>query len=451
MKKERILELKVYKRRCKLKKKRQKPRKKALAGVFQRINIKVQTNLLSFFRKKGFINKDYISNRVIVPKIFSFEENSDDCITFFKCIMSSYLLTDKTTLVDFNICERIDITNAMLLKIIVRELTETKLRYNDRFYNPTDKEIKYLKSKCNKVNRSLFALKLVDNIGKKEIEDVQPEEGFLYLGLQTNLASKTSYKENKKGAVCTKVREFINESLAQSDAILNARGIHKIDRLLSEIFNNAEDHSIHNEWYVDGVSFKNIIDGEPIIELNLGILNFGFSISEGIINNEKRNKEMMTNIKKWYDKHSELKEQIGSKLNKDDLYTLYSLQDGVSRLKYEDESRGHGTMNFIRAFITLGSFGKENPDYKPHLNIISGKTCVHCDNDVEPYCENNNYLLSLNKEKDISLLPEENYLRHMQEYFPGTFLEVKIYLNKKYFSKALNKKENETNKINQSA
>ena len=34
--------------------------------------------------------------------------------------------------------------------------------------------------------------------------------------------------------------------------------------------------------------FKNIIDGEPIIELNLGILNFGFSISEGIINNEKR-------------------------------------------------------------------------------------------------------------------------------------------------------------------
>ena len=108
---------------------------------------------------------------------------------------------------------------------------------------------------------------------------------------------------------------------------------------------------------------------------------------------------MMTNIKKWYDKHSELKEKIGSKLNKDDLYTLYSLQDGVSRLKYEDESRGHGTMNFIRAFITLGSFGKENPDYKPHLNIISGKTCVHCDNDVEPYCENNNYLLSLNKEK----------------------------------------------------
>lgn len=450
MKKERRKELKIYKRRYRKRNEKGK-RKKAISGVFQRMNIKVQTNLISFFRNKGFIRSDYATENVIVPKIFSFEENSDDCITFFKCLISSYLLTDKTTIVDFKICERIDITNAMLLKVIVRELQETKARYNNRFYNPTEKEIKYHKSKCNKINRSLFALKLVDNIEKKEIEDVKPEEGFLYLGLQTNFASKTSYKENKKGAVCTKVREFINESLVQSDAMLNTNGINKIDKLLSEIFNNAEDHSVHNEWYVDGVSFKNIIDGEPIIELNLGILNFGFSISEGVIKNEKRNKEMMTNIKKWYDRHSDLKEQTGSKLNKDDLYTLYSLQDGVSRLKYEDESRGHGTMNFIRAFITLGSFGKENPEYKPHLNIISGKTCVHCDNEVEPYKENDNYLLSLNKEKDISLLPEDNYLRHMQEYFPGTFLEVKIYLNQKYFSKALNKKENENNKANQSA
>ena len=146
---------------------------------------------------------------------------------------------------------------------------------------------------------------------------------------------------------------------------------------------------------------------------------------------------MMQTIKKWYDVHAKIQEKQHSKLSKDDLYTLYSLQDGVSRLKYEDESRGHGTMNFIRAFITLGSFGKENPDYKPHLNIISGKTCVHCDNEVGPYFKDNNYILSLNRENDISLLPEESYLKHMQEYFPGTFLEVKIYLNKKYFDKVL--------------
>lgn len=51
---------------------------------------------------------------------------------------------------------------------------------------------------------------------------------------------------------------------------------------------------------------------------------------------------------------------------KDDLYTLYCLQEGISRLKYEDESRGRGTMNFIRAFITLGSFGEKIPN----INLI---------------------------------------------------------------------------------
>lgn len=435
MKKERILELKVYKRRRKLREYKQ--RKKAAVGVFPRTNIKVQTNLIAFFRKKGFISTKYIADTLTVPKIFSFEENSDDSITFFKFLLSSYLLTDTTTIVDFKICERIDITNAMLLKIIIRELQLTTNRYNATFYNYTDKQIKYKKSECNKLNRSLFALKITNKIEENELKDAKPEEGFLYLGLMTNWAKRTYYKENTKGSICTKVRDFINQSLVQSEAELNINGINKIDKLLSEIFNNAEDHSVHNEWYIDGVSFKEINDGEPIIELNLGILNLGFSISEGIYKNERRNNSMMQTIKKWYDVHAKIQEKQHSKLSKDDLYTLYSLQDGVSRLKYEDESRGHGTMNFIRAFITLGSFGKENPDYKPHLNIISGKTCVHCDNEVGPYFKDNNYILSLNRENDISLLPEESYLKHMQEYFPGTFLEVKIYLNKKYFDKVL--------------
>ena len=159
MKKERILELKVYKRRRKLREYKQ--RKKAAVGVFPRTNIKVQTNLIAFFRKKGFISTKYIADTLTVPKIFSFEENSDDSITFFKFLLSSYLLTDTTTIVDFKICERIDITNAMLLKIIIRELQLTTNRYNATFYNYTDKQIKYKKSECNKLNRSsrLFRLK----------------------------------------------------------------------------------------------------------------------------------------------------------------------------------------------------------------------------------------------------------------------------------------------------
>lgn len=102
------------------------------------------------------------------------------------------------------------------------------------------------------------------------------------------MGKRTSYKENNKGAICKEVRGFINSSLRESNAVLNVTGENIIDKLLSEIFNNAEDHSIHNEWYVNGVSYKEIVNGEPIIELNLGILNLGFSISEGFFQTKEK-------------------------------------------------------------------------------------------------------------------------------------------------------------------
>ena len=36
---------------------------------------------------------------------------------------------------------------------------------------------------------------------------------------------------------------------------------------------------------------------------------------------------------------------------------LYMLNDGISRLKYQDDGRGNGTMEFIDNFIWLGDNG----------------------------------------------------------------------------------------------
>ena len=42
-------------------------------------------------------------------------------------------------------------------------------------------------------------------------------------------------------------------------------------------------------------------------------------------------------------------------------------------------------------------------------------------------------ILSLNKEKTLEKLPDSDYLCAHNEFFPGTILECKIYLNKDYF------------------
>lgn len=113
------------------------------------------------------------------------------------------------------------------------------------------------------------------------------------------------------------------------------------------------------------------------------------------------------------------------------------LNEGISRLKFADSSRGNGTMQFLQAFTTLGSFGGQNVNFNSLLNVISGHTVLSCDNKVGPYTEGNHLKLSLNEEKELSLLPNREYLKYNKEFFPGTIIECKIYLNEQFFDEIL--------------
>ncbi len=91
-------------------------------------------------------------------------------------------------------------------------------------------------------------------------------------------------------------------------------------------------------------------------------------------------------------------------------------------------------MHFINKFIYLGRYGIENADFNPVLNVISGHTVLTCDGKYQPSDEvTNKMILSLNKEKTLAKLPDSDYLCAHKEFFPGTILECKIYLNKDYF------------------
>ena len=280
---------------------------------------------------------------------------------------------------DFTDCKDIAIPNAMLLNLILMDFRVAERDFNQVYFGKIKKKIKIIKSKHLKTNKCLHVFHLLDNV------EVNEGDAYLYLGNLIGFLSKSLYRYN-----------------------------------------------------VNGVSYREITDKkETIVELNLGILNFGYSISEGLFNSRLRNKEMMSYIDPWYETHQKDIRYRLMPYSKDDLYTLYCLQEGVSRLKYQNVGRGSGTMNFLRSFMFLGSYGKVNPNYRSHLNIISGNTIVRCTHDVEPYEKEGRYYLSLNAQKDIDKLPDSKYLTHTEEYFPGTFFEVKIYLNNKYFTEKL--------------
>ena len=119
------------------------------------------------------------------------------------------------------------------------------------------------------------------------------------------------------------------------------------------------------------------------------------------------------------------------------------LNEGISRIKYQDRSRGNGTMNFIESFISLGSFGEIDTRFAAKMNIVSGHGLLICDNKYKPFLQNSIKIISLNKEQDIHKLPDKNYLKTNKEYFPGTILECKIFLNKEYIFQQLETQTNE--------
>ncbi|MCB0536490.1 MAG: hypothetical protein KDE33_03080 [Bacteroidetes bacterium] len=340
--------------------------------------------------------------------------------------------------VNFEKCKHLSLGAATYLQIMMIHFYEFRNKYNTDNFSKLTKEIFVNKSKNTKTNKMLFALKIIQSMGDTDIVE---SSSYLSMGLKTISKLRSNYRENKKGKTCAEVIHFVNESIRGLGYEIDENGTNNLDNLTSEILGNAEDHSLLNEYYVNGVSFKED-EEDQIVELNLVILNLGDSIYEGFEKTKDKNIEIYQLMNNLFDIH---KQKITSKdhksYNKESLFTLYALQEGVSRLKFEEQSRGNGTMNFIRSFINLGAFGEENPKYESKLNIISGHTVIDCPNKYKPNLNGTVYQLCLNPENDIVELPDRKCIFVNEEYFPGTILQVKIFMSDKYFMKIIKSNE----------
>ncbi len=164
-------------------------------------------------------------------------------------------------------------------------------------------------------------------------------------------------------------------------------------------------------------------------------MNWGFSIYEGFEGTKKENYAAYDSISTHYEV---MKSQYRSfNFTKENIFTLTALQDGVSRLKYVEKSRGTGTMKFINSFFSFGDYEDPQKGFSPQLTIFSGNTILICDNKYKPFERDKIWMLSLNEEKDVTKPPERTHLLHTSDYFPGTMLSVRLFLNKSHITKKI--------------
>lgn len=386
------------------------------------------------FIKKGYLSINHAKKIITVPSDFSFKGQYDDIIFFFKALISSYLLLKGNLTLDFSKCKSASISAFVQLGILLDEFNAALQRYNKGRVHRNGKYIKIIPSPNIKVLKYLAALNIYVS---PKLGELGKSDMFLPLRLQRG-RRKGVYSENQKGVVGKRMVDYVNEALRANSYELNRKGQTVFRGLIDEVLSNAEDHSInYSEWFVNGIAFRERQFGTDIVELNFAIVNYGDSMYEGFEKTKELNKanyDLVNTAFLWHQKSLSRKHGFG----KEGLFTMLMLNEGISRLKYEESSRGNGTMNFLDAFITIGGFGDDDKKFNSQLNIISGHTCLTCDNNVRPYDSGSMKLISLNRKQDQRLLPDNDYLTDNQEYFPGTILECRIYLNETYFNRKLN-------------
>ena len=394
------------------------------------------------FELEDFLNKNGNSTikkpttEITIPKTFSLEEDYDSTIEILALIRKSLIkYKGEDIKIDFSNCIKVDFSSLFLLKVLLDEYLENSKRLDQKvLIYKVIPNIIITHSKNSDVNLKLLANKLIP-ITSMGTSDFIPISS---LDMITGTRSQRHYAENKKGVAATKIRKYINTGLNRHNFSLNEKGDSFLDGMISEILNNAEDHSPFNKWYAFANLFetkRNQQNTEVVGEINLAFLNFGYSIFEGFEETKIQNKKTYNEMDALHRMVSETLK--GKKYSKENLFTLYALQEGNSRLKFEEESRGTGTMKFINSFLNLGDYQDELKGYVPHLLIYSGSTMLKCDNKYQPFSLDGAFYLSLNDENDMTHAPESSHLKTLDNRFPGTLLIGKIYLNESHLKKKI--------------
>lgn len=428
----RLIEKKVYQQRRKKRNKKNIRQRKVFCFDKGGSVRSYYTNFIQQLNSNGFIKNKYAKKVIKVPACFSFKKDFDNNMIFFKEFISSYLLSNGYLTISFKHCKESSIANFSVLDVLIKNLSELKNRYNQSKYVVCEKIIKVERSDYDiKTNKYLHSFL------HKQLPAAE-NDGSCFMKLPLEKGKRRNYKENPKTRVSSLIVHFVNKCVEKAGASLKLDGQRAIEGLMGEILSNAEDHSAPNSfWYVDGISFVEKQDDTEVVDLNLTIMNIGPSMYGGFEGTKLKNAPNYEKCQKLYDLHKSQFSQT-TKFERESLFTMYLLNDGISRLKYTDQSRGNGTIRFLESFIILGCYGLENEKFKCQLNVISGHTVLTCDNDMHPFVIEKCTHLALNKEKDFKKLPDKRYLCYNKEYFPGTILECHIFLNKDFFSKKMN-------------
>ena len=395
---------------------------------------KFESPLYKFLKSEGFIKNDVkTTKKIIIPKDFSFQNNYVELINILKIFTATVFKRRREVIIDFTNCKFVDQPALFILQILRLSYLEDIEKLSKKLSILSVKVvITILKSENEEVNKLLLINGLLSEaqLNKNGLMPITT------MGYFKGTKNQKHYADNQKGLICTRIVNYLDDCVSHHDYCFTPEGKNDFDGLISEILSNAEDHSPMNTYYVTANFLSEIgtDDGEAVGEVNLSFMNFGYSIFKGFEDSKEKNLDTYSVMEEMCER---LSNNYQISFTKENLFTLYAIQDGISRLKYEDESRGTGTIKFINSFFAFGDYEDFEKHYHPEMSILSGSTHIICNNKYKPELKNDIFVISLNAENDLMVPPDEECLKTVSHFFPGTLLFVRIYLNKQHITKKL--------------
>lgn len=398
---------------------RKKLRKNRLPGSYsykQHINDDTSYNIvLDFLKLKDFckeIRINYGEVNIIIPEVFSISRNPEVTIDVLKeifyCGMNESI---QKIFIDHTRCKELGIAASTVMDVILIEI------------------LKFRKSL--KINLKLEG-KLPENDGY--VKDILKVSGILkHLGFKFNLKPEMKIlpliSNKKSGFASTLIIDYFNKCLSTYNLSLSHEGLDRMSELVGEVTDNCEIHSgTLKRWYVLGHYYKH--ENKEFGECMLTIFDFGDTIYESL----KRDDTAAYMVESL---ESITKRHIGffkpKKWTEESLWTLYALQEGVSRKRDSKSSnRGSGTIRLLDSFQTIG----KNPDDTPLMTITSGHIQILFDGKyflkVVEMDTGNRQVIAFNNDNDLFQTPDENNVKILDNFFPGTIISMKFYIHKDF-------------------
>ena len=381
-----------------------------------------------------------------VPAQFSLLDNAETSFEFLQQVIYALLFGNKKKLeFDYEECTDLDIGAQVFLDVIIQDVIvfynrcakKSILRETAGVLKPVGLTNIRQTSKTNEP-----VLKVLYSVGSPAIHSKRPlnfDEIIPYYLCKYSLGETTEDLEEQRNAIdTTTMVQYVRRCLRRVNKDLRPTERMDLGNIISEILINAEEHSTVGTRYSIGYFRDEERNGRRGGEFRLVILNLGQTIYEKFADPNCPNKHIVEVMKTYSKDYTARGFMSAGEFEEETLWTLYSLQEGVTSVSPEEFShRGTGSIQFIKSFFNLNGDNDLNA-FGSRLNILSGHTWILFDGTykiVERTNENGTFsYMTFNSTGDIADKPDKNFVQHVPNYFPGTIISARIWLDEEKLS-----------------